>query len=236
MINIDLHRAVMSEIIRDIYTNRNLGQLLGFKGGTAAMLFYGLDRFSVDLDFNLLQAEKEQFVYDSMHNIISQYGEIIEQENKFNTLFFLISYGKEQRKLKIEISKRQSNNKYDYLTYFGVDVQVMRKEFMFAHKLVAVSERRQAASRDLYDIDFFLKEVWDIEEAIIIERTGKGIVEYLEFLIGYIDKTFHSGNILQGLGEMLTQSQKDYARVKLKSNVLFRLKVLQDSLKRNRVT
>ena len=48
------HRAVLINILKDIYSDPLLRTLLGFKGGTAAMLFYNLPRISVDLDFNLL--------------------------------------------------------------------------------------------------------------------------------------------------------------------------------------
>lgn len=52
----------MLRILKDIYTDPDLNSLLGFKGGTALMFFYNLPRFSVDLDFNLLDAEKEQLM------------------------------------------------------------------------------------------------------------------------------------------------------------------------------
>jgi predicted nucleotidyltransferase component of viral defense system len=48
------HKMYLIQILTDIYSDRELSVALGFKGGTAAMLFYGLPRFSVDLDFNLL--------------------------------------------------------------------------------------------------------------------------------------------------------------------------------------
>lgn len=51
----DLHKNVFVDILRAVYSDPLLRNTLGFKGGTAAMLFYGLPRFSVDLDFNLLE-------------------------------------------------------------------------------------------------------------------------------------------------------------------------------------
>ena len=49
----------MLQILRDIYSDLELANYLGFKGGTALMFFHGLPRFSVDLDFNLLKPEKK---------------------------------------------------------------------------------------------------------------------------------------------------------------------------------
>lgn len=58
-LDIATHKNVLIKILKDIYTNPTLGPILGFKGGSAVYLFYGLNRFSVDLDFDLLQLEKK---------------------------------------------------------------------------------------------------------------------------------------------------------------------------------
>jgi len=44
----------MVQLLKDIYSDIELANYLGFKGGTALMFFYELPRFSVDLDFNLI--------------------------------------------------------------------------------------------------------------------------------------------------------------------------------------
>ena len=48
------HKNILIKILKDIYTDATISPILGFKGGTAATFFYDLDRFSVDLDFDLL--------------------------------------------------------------------------------------------------------------------------------------------------------------------------------------
>ena len=45
----------MGYILKDIYADITINSLLGFKGGTCAYFFYNLPRFSVDLDFDLLE-------------------------------------------------------------------------------------------------------------------------------------------------------------------------------------
>lgn len=62
MLNKDLHRAVLVNTLSVIYSDSQIRTLLGFKGGTAAVLFYNLPRFSVDLDFDLLDASKKELV------------------------------------------------------------------------------------------------------------------------------------------------------------------------------
>ena len=59
MLNKEKHQLIMGQILKDIYTDTLISSLLGFKGGTCAYFFYELDRFSVDLDFDLIQVSKE---------------------------------------------------------------------------------------------------------------------------------------------------------------------------------
>ena len=68
------HRAKLIVILKDIYDDSELRTALGFKGGTAAMLFYDLPRFSVDLDFDLLKASKEDFVFEKAGSIFHFLG------------------------------------------------------------------------------------------------------------------------------------------------------------------
>ena len=67
------HKNILIKILKDIVTNPTIGSALGFKGGTAAMLFYGLNRFSVDLDFDLLDPSKEERVFEKVKTILEEY-------------------------------------------------------------------------------------------------------------------------------------------------------------------
>lgn len=49
--DVNKHKFFMMQVLKDIYSDRELASCLGFKGGTALMFFYNLPRFSVDLDF-----------------------------------------------------------------------------------------------------------------------------------------------------------------------------------------
>lgn len=59
----------MTRILKDIYSEIELANCLGFKGGSALMFFYDLPRFSVDLDFNLIKPEMKEVVYAKIHDI-----------------------------------------------------------------------------------------------------------------------------------------------------------------------
>lgn len=47
MLNQTKHRVTLIDILKSIYGDPDLRTILGFKGGTAAMLFYDLPRLSV---------------------------------------------------------------------------------------------------------------------------------------------------------------------------------------------
>lgn len=84
MLDIQKHRLILTKILKDIFSDFELSSILGLKGGTALYYFYSLPRFSVDLDFNLLQG----------------LGEILDKELKIwvknnlisETVFYLRNY------------------------------------------------------------------------------------------------------------------------------------------------
>ena len=97
MLNREKHQLIMAQILKDIYSDIALASLLGFKGGTAAFMFYDLPRFSVDLDFDLLDESQEEHVFERVGEIIKKYGIIKEAEKKRFTLFFLLSYDQKEK-------------------------------------------------------------------------------------------------------------------------------------------
>ena len=47
------HKLYMAQILSLIFKDKDLCNVIGFKGGTALMFFHNLPRFSTNLDFNL---------------------------------------------------------------------------------------------------------------------------------------------------------------------------------------
>jgi predicted nucleotidyltransferase component of viral defense system len=94
------HRTILFQILKDIYTDTTISPFVGFKGGTAASLHYGLDRFSVDLDFDLLDEGQAEIVFARMNQIAEKYGVIKESYIKRFNLFIVISYEDEALMLK----------------------------------------------------------------------------------------------------------------------------------------
>lgn len=225
------HELILNNIIKDVYSDRLLAPILGFKGGTACYLLYQVPRFSTDLDFNLLDSKQKEKVFERFKEILSKYGKIIESWTKKNTIFFLLSYKEELQNVKIEISIRDFGNNYEIINYFGLPVLTMKKGNIFAHKLVALSERKKIANRDLFDIHFFLEHNWPINEEIIKMRTNKRLKEYLKYLIGFIKKNVSEKSILSGLGEILDKKQKSWVKANLKKETLFLLNVYLKNLR-----
>ena len=156
-LDIATHKTILFQILKDIYADSSISPYLGFRGGTAALMFYGLDRFSVDLDFDLLDESQEDNVFDRVIDILQKYGTIKETHKKRFSLFIRLSYEDKARSIKVEINRRQYGSRYEIRTYLGVSMRVMVVEDMFAHKLLALYERIDKTSRDVYDVWFFLK-------------------------------------------------------------------------------
>jgi predicted nucleotidyltransferase component of viral defense system len=197
---------------------------LGFKGGTAALMFYGLTRNSVDLDFDLLDESKEQEVFEKINKISANYGKIVESRIKRFNLINIISYDTKSQNIKVEVNRRNFGSKYELKTLLGISMLVMVKEDMFANKLMAMYERVGKTSRDVFDVWFFCKNIWPINKTIIEKRANMPYEEVLQKCIDIVEK-MDNRHILDGLGESLAESQKDWARAKLRVDTIFLLKL-----------
>jgi predicted nucleotidyltransferase component of viral defense system len=224
MINAPLHKNLLLQILKDVFQNKNLAPLLGFKGGTAAYFFYQLERFSIDLDFDLISKDRGDLVFNELENILKVYGKITDSAKKTNSLIFVVSYqGKETlaKNIKIEVNMRDFGSKYEIKEYLGIPMRVMVPEDMFANKLAALSERM--ANRDLFDVWFFLKNNWSINQKIIENRTGQTYKKFLKDLINRIKQNNWS-KIIDGLGELVNEKQKIWIKNKLVEETIFLLK------------
>lgn len=152
--------------MKDIFSDTSLSPYLGFKGGTAALMFYNLTRNSVDIDLDLLDET----------------------------------------------------------------MQVMVKEDMFANKLMAMYERIGKTSRDVYDVYFFAKNNWSINRKLVEDRAQMPFKDVLVKCAELLEK-MDNRHILDGLGKMLTEPEKDWARAKLRTETIFLLKAWLESEK-----
>jgi len=234
-LEIATHKSILIHILKDIFTDMELGSSLGFKGGTAAYLFYDLGRFSVDLDFDLLNSEKEDLIFEKLKNILKEYGLVTQAQKKRFSFFYLLSYDNKIQNaynIKVDINRRDFGSKYEVKSYLGIPMKVMVREDMIAHKLVAMFERIGKTNRDIFDVWFFLKNNWPINEAIIEKRTGMSMRQFLQKCIDVLEGMSDRG-ILSGIGELLDAKQKLWAKAKLRSETIFLLRLKLESLQPN---
>lgn len=184
--NIDKHKYYMAQILGQVFRDKELSRVLGFKGGTALMFFHQLPRFSTDLDFNLLDASQQDKVYNKVKAILSM--------------------------LKVEISNRGYPNHYETRTLAGTDIRVMILEDMFAHKLCAMGER--LSPRDVFDCWFFLQQHTAINPEIVRIRTGMEVDEYSKQCAEQVQNASPK-LLMQGLGEVLDTKMKTFVKTKL---------------------
>lgn len=224
MLDRNIHKSILLQILKDIYTDTSLGPILGLKGGTAGHFFYELRRFSVDLDFDLLKEEKDTIVFEKVEKILQEYGTIKEKHQKSNTLFFILSYEEKAPNIKVEISRRRFGSRFELQNFLGISMLVMIKEDMFAHKLVAMLERSRTANRDVYDVWHFLKNHWPVNKKIVEQRTQMSFVSYLGKCIEFVE-SLSERNILSGMGELLDDQHKMWVKNNLKKDTIFLLKI-----------
>jgi len=233
LLNTVRHKNILIKILKDIYTDSTIGPLLGFKGGTAAFLFYDLNRFSIDLDFDLLEESKENYVFEQIQKILSNYGAIKEAQKKRFNLLFLLSYDEKEvgaQNIKVEINRRNFGSKYEVKAYLGISMKVMIKEDMLAHKLCAMHERIGKTNRDIFDVYFFFHNNWPVNKEIIESRTNMPYKDFLQKCIDSLEKV-SDRNILSGMGELLDEKQKVWVKSKLRAETIFLLKLALDNEK-----
>lgn len=220
----------MGQILRDIYSDTSISSLIGFKGGSCAYFFYGLTRFSVDLDFDLFSSDEttQKLVYEKIGGILGKYGEVKDTYIKRNTIFFLLSYGDADHNVKVEINVRilmpDIREHYEVKEYLGISMLAGKKDYLFASKLAALTNRRLLAMRDIYDIWYFAKNNWDINTKVVKARTGKTIKEHIADCIPVIE-VVKDNEILRGLAELLPdEKEKAWVKTHLRTETIFLLK------------
>jgi predicted nucleotidyltransferase component of viral defense system len=228
---------MMLKILAEISQDAFLANNLGFKGGTACYFLYGLDRFSVDLDFDILNQKKEKEIKESLLKILKKFGTIKTQTS------IKLKYDKNYQALKIDLSNRYErmiNNTYQVQNIIsGISLKVLKKEDIFAHKLFALTNRsaesqtseKFIANRDLYDINFFFKNNWKYNPQIIEAQTKKTVREYLQEIIRLIEKVVSEKKVLERLGDLVDKEQRNWIKNNLKKEILLQLSLEIKALK-----
>jgi predicted nucleotidyltransferase component of viral defense system len=211
-----IHKSYLNRLLIEIIDRPLLAQNLAFKGGSCAAMLGYLDRFSVDLDFDVLKNANEAIIRKEFHQVFDYLGlKITGELNK--VLFFQLRYQNEPSKrntMKVGASSLTVKaNQYQpqYLPEIDRLMTCQTIETMFANKLVAVTDRynlhHTIAGRDIYDIHHFFVHGYSYHAPIIQERTGLEPKEYLKALVEFIKKHVTQTIINEDLNTLLPNEQ-----------------------------
>ncbi len=193
-----------------LYGNYGNSAGLVFKGGTALSKFYGLPRFSDDLDFSLVKEANTNLIGD-LDGVVEKVSEsystrILRKTDKKDILAYEISImgplfeaTSKYQHLKVEVNRNASimegaealrrNPRYlDLRPYVAL---VMKKSEILAEKVDALLFRHTQKARDLFDICFLLKEGTMLKASLIDKKMREHghlfTIERLESRIDSLD-------------------------------------------------
>ena len=207
-----LHKSYLNRLLMEIIDRPVLAHNLAFKGGTCAAMLGNLDRFSIDLDFDILKNADEDALRNEFHRVFEHLGLKISGEFD-RVLFFQLRYPNDPGKrntMKISGNNLVVHaNQYKVQYFAEIDrlINSQTMATMFANKLVAVTERyelhQSIAGRDIYDIHNFFIRGLSYHAPVIQERTGLEPKEYFRKLIDFIKEHVNQTIINEDLNTLL---------------------------------
>jgi len=148
------------EVLEYLNSKKYLDKMI-FVGGTMLRLCYGLNRFSVDLDFWIIKKINFDKFFLDLKNFLEEKYIIKDCANKFFTILFEISSSEYHRNLKIEIRKEIKKIKHEKAIAFSKfsNIQVLVNSIdlndMMKFKIESFLSRKEI--RDCFDIEFLFK-------------------------------------------------------------------------------
>ena len=184
------HKRVIIDFIN--YLNRSINNYI-LKGGTSLMLFYGLDRFSEDIDFDNVPGDRfhrtgERDIFKIVSNFCQEQGyeyRIAKDTQEVSRVFIHYkSYGDLKKPLKVEVSYRKKvifESQYQIIR----GISVYNLDEICNMKVIAFSARDKI--RDLYDLSYIVSEKYEYlpEKTIFLIQNAleyKGF-DYFDYLV-----------------------------------------------------
>lgn len=224
-----IHKAYLLRTLTEIVDNPILSSSIYFKGGTCASMMGILDRFSIDLDFDIKPGANETALKKEFHKIFKILGFSLHQESQ-NALEFFLKYDNspnQRNTLKIDaLNFFVKSNVYSpvFLPEINRTVNCQNPESIFANKMVAVKDRydrkNTIAGRDIYDIHHFFLKKLKYNQSVILERTGMKTIDYLNYLRKFIEKNITQTLIDQDINTLLPIETFSKIRKSLKEETL----------------
>lgn len=229
-----LHLAWMYRLLSAIADDALVAALLRFKGGTCAAMRGIIDRFSVDLDFDLVDEKEKTKLSKHLEVIFKKLGLEIKDKSKIAPQYFL-RYPKTDENprniIKVDITfPPAKHDRYEPVRFTEIDriLHCHTIPTMFAHKLIAMIGRWERtgalASRDLFDIHTFFIKGYEYDENIIREIRGIDAHTFLVELHDFIDKHVSLRLIDEDLNILLLPQEFQRVRKTLKQETLMFLR------------
>lgn len=184
--NVPLHIMeldyIQSIVLKHIYLNHDA---IVFKGGTSLRKVHDLNRFSEDLDFNIVGKNAEDILNSGVRGLEKTGidSEIAHFDDRKDVYLAKIRYRGplyegtklSEGTLKVDISKHPLHNEPSWETILGTypdtgtySVKVMDLEEILAEKFRALVQRN--APRDLYDIWYILKKGTELDPGLLDQK------------------------------------------------------------------
>lgn len=232
------HKIQLYRLLTAILDAKELAQNLYFKGGSCAAMLGWLDRFSVDLDFDVNPGVDKLKLKQVLASVFQELN--LEIKNpKTKTLQFILGYeAKHQKRNQLKLGVVDNPvlaNDYQpaYLAEIDRYALCQTRGTMVANKLVAPVDRFEkygtVAGRDIYDIHYFLSAGYGYKPEIIEERRQTKVGSYLKQLERFIFKRVTDRVISEDLSYLLPYEKFRAIRKTLKTEALL---LLRDEMKR----
>lgn len=194
-----------------MFLSKRISDELVFKGGTALQKVFGLNRFSIDLDFTLSHALPSD-LWENIRRDFGNFGikvkfELSEHKNSMKVKLSIggSSYESTERTLtvlRVEISLREKvllkpETKEIFPVYSDLQpylVRVMDLDEVVAEKIRAILTRDKA--RDVFDLRFLLNKKIKVDETLVNEKLKAYRITYSKTLllekISKMEKVWHN--------------------------------------------
>jgi len=227
-----VHKIQLYRLLTAILDEPVLAHNICFKGGTCALMRGLLDRFSVDLDFDLKIGVDKTLIRKKCTELFPKIKLTINKQHE-TALMFILHYNTKdpvRNTLKLSIiDNPPRTNMCETVLLPEIDryANVHTVETMVANKLVAPFDRFEKygsiAGRDIYDIHYFLSHHLPYSKIIIEERRKTDSVTYLKELIAFIQTNVSQRVIEQDLNMLLQPAVFQIIRKTLKNETLMLL-------------
>lgn len=202
MRDLELQEKFELEVLDRLNASRLLKNLV-FGGGTMLRLCYGLNRFSVDMDFWAGKNFNGVGFFGECRDVLARSYTLTDSADKFYTLLFEFRSRDYPRALKIEIRKGPKIFKaepaiaYSRFSTGQVFLNAVSLYDMTHSKMEALIDRKEI--RDAFDLEFLVKKGIIPDEPLQIKQKALKVIE------GFTSKDYQVK-----LGSLLESAERKY--------------------------